>query len=122
MSGPTPGPWVVARVGVNGFIYVRASSPHGRTIAKLPRPGTDGAIAGDKGFDRETRLANARLIAAAPELLAAVRPPEEFLDFVERWPMEPYEVDAYCGATLVPAMRRWLAEARAAIAKAEGRP
>jgi hypothetical protein len=54
--------------------------------------------------------ANARLIAAAPELLAALKDAEVEIDIVCRWVDEP-------AAEAVQA----LANARKAIAKAEGR-
>ena len=81
MSEHTPGPWV-------------QFCDHGRTIAIMPA-GRPGAIC---KFTQKCgpTIANARLIAAAPDMLAALK---------------------YC----VIERSEWLTEARAAIAKAEGR-
>lgn len=63
---PTPGPWVVDSAEA---LNVRA--PHGGIVAQLHhlkgRHGMGGRLPNDEAF------ANARLIASAPELLAACR-------------------------------------------------
>lgn len=87
----TPGPWIANSCGV---VLTEARSPagHRATIAECNSPSA------------EVDLANARLIAAAPDLLEALRALEIL---ASRW--LPYQdQDA-------------INEARAAIAKAEGR-
>lgn len=85
----TPGPWKHERVGKTGNVYVRCS---------------DGFQPNDLFRSDEERLANARLIAAAPDLLEAAKH-LSCCDF-------PDEVDFRCDGCNA---------ARAAIAKAEGR-
>ncbi len=60
--------------------------------------------------DDETRAANAALIAAAPELLEALRPFAELLESPDEWPDETFE----CFVDVADIKR-----AIAAIAKAE---
>ena len=84
----TPGPW---KVDKSGFNVIRSTAPI--TIA-MTQPSTH-------------MKANARLIAAAPELLEALKT----LDNIERG-MQGWHEDAKANV--------W-ARARAAIAKAEGR-
>lgn len=89
----TPGPWVVSDDG-DGAVFVVEKGSEGRTIADMnahPMPEDD------------TR-ANAALIAAAPELLAA-------LEDIEALPVDDN------GDIIVPA--GFLDTARAAIAKAK---
>jgi hypothetical protein len=94
----TPGPWRVA--AMRGFAGSIGVGPKGETAVAV--------IAAD-AFPSE-REANARLIAAAPELLAALRAMigvwEHGID-----PSDEQEIGE-------PTAVRW---ARAAIAKAEGR-
>jgi hypothetical protein len=61
----TPGPW---RIGgdCDGFAWVVA--PDGRSVANIE----DGSFARRVRFEAQTVKANAALIAAAPELLAAL--------------------------------------------------
>lgn len=95
----TPGPWVV----VNGTAVAPQWAPRERvakTIAVNLRADEDGAFP-EVG---EWQHADARLIAAAPELLDALK---ESLDVMGEW-----------GDDGDPA---WASRARAAIAKAEGR-
>jgi hypothetical protein len=95
MSAHTPGPWTIGvpnnktecDIGIHGG----DESPY--IIADLQ---TD-------GYDDETQDANARLIAAAPELLSSLRE-------VMGWYIE--------GGHAVP--RIYIERANAAIAKAEG--
>ena len=58
MSGHTPGPWNTS-AAENGTVYAMGQAPGERLIAYLPINNFEGA--------------NARLIAAAPDLLAALR-------------------------------------------------
>ena len=95
MSTHTPGPWFTTD---NKRAPLFISEAHGEDIATVHDRGTAG-----------TDVANARLIAAAPDLLAALR-----------------DLLAYCDNT-VPYFRTNSAEAAiaaqadAAIAKAEGK-
>lgn len=71
MSGHTPGPWVVGR-----------SLMYGQTTVCGRRPGWDNYVVANTGGSssnlprdadlREQQICNARLIAAAPELLEAL--------------------------------------------------
>lgn len=63
MSKPTPGPWTYTNTGK--YIYTDNQSP----IMTLEY---QGHICKTKKLDEQTRIANARLIAAAPELLEAL--------------------------------------------------
>ena len=93
-AGFTPGPWA-AGVRVGGFIDITHSSNKPGDITRaLCRVQSRITWAAES-------MANARLIAAAPELLAAL---ECALEWLEQWDAEN---------DLVPA-------ARAAIAKATG--
>lgn len=105
MSGNTPGPWgVCLDIGVDGNINVFAPDEMGKAIALIDvREHAD-----DKDqASREEALSNARLIAAAPELLNAL---VELLAHAAKrgWWLESHAVEV-------------MNEARAAIAKAEGR-
>jgi hypothetical protein len=61
----TPGPWVATTLDGYGRFEIHAHNG-GRAIAKSPNGYGDASTA-------ETNEANARLIAAAPELLAALQ-------------------------------------------------
>ena len=104
MSGHTPGPWAVHEHGhANGEQWL--SVLHGAwdvTHNYASRPGVI-ADAAHSAMSDATNLANARLIAAAPELLEAVQ--ELLADFPMTYNRNSHE-----------AMRK----ARAAIAKATG--
>lgn len=63
MSKHTKGPWHTCKAFNSGQLHVMADGPHG-----LQR-----AIALDVWADNEENAANARLIAAAPELLYALQ-------------------------------------------------
>lgn len=86
MSKHTPGPWKV-----EGSIYEHM---HSEIVSAMP--GSERGIA--QVWKHENAMADARLIAAAPELLEAVR------EIAKQWP------DSSAAKT-----------ARAAISKAEGR-
>ena len=101
MSKHTPGPWRVQpytwqRGNVSVFAPRFGRAPYGACVAHTPC--SDG-VGGADGA-----LANARLIAAAPELLEALK---ELMVAADRVSAEPVT---------------WLGKARAAIAKAEGAP
>jgi len=80
------------------------TDPHGVIIAEKIGANAPG-----------TPEANARLIAAAPDLLAALQWIVDFVDEHPEW------ADSYFLEDEGSAERYWLDEARAAIAKAEGR-
>lgn len=91
MSKHTPGPWGRHRVGYNGSRYYIMSARRGGdfVIAEVPT---------DRNYKHQA-LANAYLIAAAPDMLAALKAVVAVAD------RSTVEFDA----------------ARAALAKAEGR-
>jgi hypothetical protein len=102
----TPGPWAVGeRHPTNACAYVRDDKGH--EVATLYFCSVGGAI-GDDGIwpEQPNRDANARLIAAAPTMLAALR---GLLEDAKSYGMAD---SAFSGS---------LIEAAAAIAKAEGR-
>lgn len=74
----TPGPWVIYDAG----IWPGIDGQTGTVIIF----GIDGEEAGVKGDGRDDAMANARLIAAAPELLAAL------IKIVKDWDGEPEDV------------------------------
>ena len=108
----TPGPWTLDTISgwrdgsdrdLNGDIYIRGEGdglPFGQVFAD-----TEEREALDPEIIPE-RIANARLIAAAPELLAALEEMTELIQWSESGGEEERAYDA----------------ARAAIAKAEGMP
>lgn len=96
----TPGPWIVKQTSSgNPFVYEGAT---GKTVA--------GVALVKKDCDREESEANARLIAAAPELLAALERTADVLEY--------YNENK--GPTRDSALCDLFAIARAAIAKARG--
>jgi len=90
----TPGPRILQTDENDIFVEVVDSPTEGTVLATF--------TADEFGY------ANARLIAAAPELLAALRGLEDMASSVPEF-------------TNLPAARAWLKDARAAITKAEGR-
>lgn len=100
MSAHLPGPWRVSEMN-NGFIFVKHdSNAHGPLVV------TVAWVVVREGCYVEGE-ANARLIAAAPDLLAACRAMVECCGSSENWNGET---------------RHALSVIEAAIAKAEGRP
>ncbi len=95
MSKPTPGPWEVAYLDRNEQAVVKAEHIEICTCWHH-----------SVGSIEKEMHANARLIAAAPDMLEALR---QCLGLIESIEAER-EVELYCGSL-----------ARAAIAKAEGR-
>ena len=95
MSDHTPGPWTIGRFPQSDDrVYIS-----GRTWQNFAE-----VCSHASGFDQPEAAANARLIAAAPELLAAVRA------FVQ------WDEGNQSGRALNDAIRT----ARAALARAEG--
>ena len=98
----TLGPWQIIKV-YDGWIIEGRDTGHGLTIC-VSNEGREGL-----SNRRPENEANARLIAAAPDMLTALREVEDFLD-------DRSDVD---DGIPNDAMRH-LVEVRAAIAKAEG--
>ena len=102
MIGHTPGPWEVELdVGQDGDIGVFAEQLTAIAFVNCRE------VPEDTDPPREQALANARLIASAPDLLEALKNAENYLDSS----LSPCEARCECIIHLV-----W-----AAIAKAEGR-
>ncbi len=75
----TPGPWAVQAQDLYAPIWVVAPEPDFRFVAKM------GSQMGTHDVPQNEDAANARLIAAAPELLAALKKMEDvFSDLMER--------------------------------------
>lgn len=117
MSAHTPGPWVVVNDGTDDepMMTVKAA----RIAGRPPRHCVAICATGDSPQEMEN--ANARLIAAAPDILEALRKADDLLGFHEGSAKPEFE-----GAR--PTVRingedhaELLAVLRAAIAKAEGR-
>jgi hypothetical protein len=103
MSKHTPGPWRIYDCGTIGSASVRIP---GSTDVILP-----GTV---KGATIGEAMCNARLIAAAPDLLAACRKAEPILD---------QYIDDQCERGDTPTdVAIVLVEMRHAIARAEGEP
>lgn len=94
MGKYTPGPWAVCSSYTAGRIIVKAPQPTNRVLA--------GFGSEDEPLD-DIDWANARLIAAAPELLEALKAALKVIEgYCDHWEQDVYE------------------KAQAAIAKAEG--
>ena len=84
MSGAqhTPGPWLAAEAVSSrvGLPVVRSGEKGGRLICNVNcvADPMHGKVAGDDAFNREA-LANAKLIAAAPEMVNALREAERYM-------------------------------------------
>ncbi|MGA4640578.1 hypothetical protein ACQKC8_12485 [Stutzerimonas stutzeri] len=113
-EGYTPGPWEV----VGGHVYTklgavnragsRAHETDGWNIASINPWACTNADGEDEDMPVTEVMANAQLIAAAPDLLEALE-------------MIVAEADSYTARTGKP-IYNWLDQARAAIAKARGTP
>lgn len=109
MTQHTPGPWVIsdAQIAPGGIV--------GRYIAHK-----DGGMIAEALLNcRVTRdadmEANARLIAAAPDLLAALRIAADFMSIASDWNIDEAEINGEMKSTY-----DWLEVVQAAIAKATG--
>jgi len=81
MSGHTPGPWAT-EIAEYGSRRIGTVFGHGKNIAQICGPGAgprSGPTAGFGALTKETD-ANARLIAAAPDMLEALRNALEFAE------------------------------------------
>jgi hypothetical protein len=98
----TPGPW---RVGNAGFTVFgpKTERPAPVVVAEIPPP--------TPRVSREERKANARLIAAAPEVLAALETSLKWLEAAQA--DEPEDFDS-------PELRSAVDAARRAVALARG--
>lgn len=113
----TPGPWhILCR------IYDTKTESHRRTIAGDSRPGDYGgkvATAGGADLPEEVVEANARLIAAAPEMLSELR---NLLRIFDRDAILPnLETRASGEGVRVFVMHRTAERVRELVAKAEGK-
>lgn len=108
----TPGPWVIA-MNSNGNLYIQPEGRgHETDIAFIFRPYPQ---VGDHSPIEARREANARLIAAAPELLEALR------RIYNNAQSRLFNSDTGAGHPDFDALYCICQESRAAIAKAEGR-
>ncbi len=108
MSQHTPGPWIDRHWDGNQQITITAAQFRGPNVLALVRPpltvvylGTDKETWECTSRDVDEAGANARLIAAAPDLLAALKEVDDLVD---------------AGYVLGPELRK---KVRDAIAKAE---
>jgi hypothetical protein len=112
MSKHTPGPWTAKRGSNETLGYPwEVMGPDGKTICDILLDHNDEAVTGE---DLERAEANARLIAAAPALLEALREAERVI----RWAAQES-----AGRVKAEIIGGWLYHAdkcRAAIAQAEG--
>jgi hypothetical protein len=108
----TPGPWITA--GPHGTGIAPASMPNERLAVAMAMDCelTEEDMYGDD-VPLESQVANARLIAAAPELLEMLRRGADAVGSVEA-DCDEHGIDCY------PA-RHWWQDADRLIAKAEGR-
>jgi hypothetical protein len=97
----TAGPWVVTseNAGLGFNVYADKKTRIGHTVGFEPRPGSN-----ERKLSTEEAEANARLIAAAPELLEALKD----MVAMEEWDEVP--IDSPCT----------VGKAKRAIAKAGG--
>jgi hypothetical protein len=118
VSGPTPGPWEYL-----GFTNIWSSGgykiwtvrlPH-HANASVPPPAASERFVLVEGWSGSEAEANARLIAAAPDLLEAL---EDFLADFETWELADHPEG-------IPVMEPGFADivdnARAAVKKARGK-
>ncbi len=112
MSGHTPGPWLIGEQNGHCGVSIDETSEDGARVATVYLGiVTSAARWGEEHFafpENAEAMANARLIAAAPDMLAAL---QTFVDLFGR-------EDAYQGD---PAGLACVRSARAAIAKATGK-
>lgn len=107
MSAHTPGPWDVVAFGPHGRLKVTAGS---MPVATVASNNSDFAF-------------NARLIAAAPVLLAAVQAGKSYRDALAQCADDPQRMASFCtaeGDDLDTLFAEWERLSNAAIAKAGG--
>jgi len=96
----TPGPWAVNPLMLNQI--ATADAAHEVAQATVLHPAV-------------VTVANARLIAAAPDLLAALQVARQFMSIASDWNIDEAEINGEMRSTY-----DWLADVDAAIAKAIG--
>jgi hypothetical protein len=106
MSRHTAGPWSLSA----GYHKTVSGEPADWTIEGGPHGNAIAFLSDDNAGPRYERDANARLIAAAPDLLEALKYCRDLLEDVNGFDYRPDDVAA----------NEWAA-VRAAIAKAEGK-
>ena len=107
MSKHTPGPWSVERSNKHGIIWIDAAESRLGDICDLYH-----ITASDQLVAKDNAEANAKLIAAAPDLLEACKMFAEWLhEDNQHSPNSPYQIDRHAKAVKTT---------MAAIAKAEG--
>ena len=100
MSGPTPGPWHLSQPWA-GFANILDANDN--LVVALAMPQT---TLGDRDMPAEEKEANARLVAAAPLLLAALKAARRDITELDSQDERQFSIDRI----------------DAAIASAEGRP
>lgn len=124
----TRGPWLAAEAVSSrvGLPVVKAGAHGGQLICNVncASDPIHGKVAGDDAFNREA-LANARLIAAAPDLLAALQSLRAFVGVrfgngPDAVIPEAMTIEAPLGVPIK--IGQIMRDVAAAIAKAEGRP
>ncbi len=111
----TPGPWAIYSQDPYSCIWVIGPEPESLFLAKI-HEGFDG----DPKPVRETLKANARLIAAVPDLLEAICiiPPDRLEILADWFDTEQRKRTEWLDDDLQRDLRRMAQLARAAIAKA----
>jgi hypothetical protein len=109
----TPGPWFVG--AQNDSLYVLDATPSPAPYdGPIPREYGPNVVA-TPNFRIAGYKANARLIAAAPDLLAAIKVAVQLAEVASDWNLDEVEIDGEMVLTHALAERF-----RVAIAKAEG--
>lgn len=93
-SGHTPGPWKAATAG-SSIVGIPVVGPKGRAIASLHF--SPEGVPGREPYNAE-QLANAQLIAAAPDMLAALKKIVSEGDFTAPEGMKRIALDAIAKA------------------------
>jgi len=110
----TPGPW---------HWWTKPDRPKGYDLAKLLSPTREVLSmyggAGKKALGRTSEdIANAKLIAAAPDLLAAIPEPDKLETLAAWFDIMQEKRPEWVKTDVQTDLRAWAAKARAAIAKA----
>lgn len=113
----TPGPWtVLPEEADKDYLRIRGTRLGGRykvANVHIPRYWESHHVLRDR--ENAESWSNARLIAAAPELLEALRIAREFMSIASDWNFHEAEINGEMRSTY-----DWLAVVDAAIAKATG--
>lgn len=119
MSGHTPGPWVTGNDFENSGGGFNVGAGHNVRSASTPRVCVAHTarvfFGGEEYVSEDQAQANARLIAAAPDLLEAARGVQTL--YAELNAAMPAIINTPGGEAVIAAVQR----ANAAIARAEGR-